>query len=72
MTPTSMVCSESSSKRFYSGKDLPQETRKISNKQTNLPLKGIIKRRRLKAIQSQQKKGRHKYQQINKMGTKTK
>ena len=42
-----MGCSKSSFKReFYSNKILPQETRKISNKQLNLPPKAIRERRR--------------------------
>ena len=37
-----MLCSKSSSKReVYSDINLPQETRKISNKQPNLPPKGL-------------------------------
>ena len=44
---------------------LTQQTRKISNKQSNLPLKRIRKRRTNK-IQSQQKEGNNK-DQISKM-----
>ena len=41
----SMRCSKSSSKReVYSNTTLPQKTRKISNKQSNLILKGTRKR----------------------------
>ena len=41
-----MSCSKSSSKReVYSDTDLPQETRKISNIQPKLLIKGIRKRR---------------------------
>ena len=42
-----MGCSKGSSKRkVYSNRGgLPQEARKISNEQPNLPPKGIIKRR---------------------------
>ena len=46
----SMGCSKSTSKRkVYSDTGLPQETWKISNKQPNLPPKGIRKRRTNKA-----------------------
>ena len=39
-----MGCSESSSKReVYSNTILPQETRKTSNRQPNLPLKQLEK-----------------------------
>ena len=42
-----MICSKSSSKReVYSNKFLPQETRKISNKQLNLIHNAIRERRR--------------------------
>ena len=41
-----MGCSKTSSKRkLYSNTILPQETRKISNKQPNLTPKGIRERR---------------------------
>ena len=44
-----MGCSKSSSKReVYSNTILPQETRKISNKQTNLTPKAIRERRKKK------------------------
>ena len=40
-----MRCSKSSSKReVYSNTTLPQKTRKISNKQSNIILKGTRKR----------------------------
>ena len=65
-TPKSMECSKSSSKReVYSNTGLPQETRKISNKQPNLPPKRIRKRRTNKG-QSQQKEGNNKDQRGNK------
>ena len=42
-----MGCSKSSSKReVYSNTILPQETRKISNKQSNLTPKGTRERKR--------------------------
>ena len=44
--PKPMGCSKSSSKReVYSYKSLPQETRKISSKQSNLTPKGTRERR---------------------------
>ena len=49
----------------YSNKILPQETRKISKKQSNLTPKGIRERRTNKT-QSQQKERNHKYQSRNK------
>ena len=50
-----MGCSKSSSKReVYSNIILPRETRKISNKQSNLTLKAI-RERRTKKPQSLQK-----------------
>ena len=46
MTQKSMGCSKSSSKRgVYSYTSLPQETRKVSNKQSNLTPKGTGERR---------------------------
>ena len=51
--------------RVYSDAGLPEEMRKISNKQPNLPPKGIRKRRTNKA-QSQQKEGNSKDQTGNK------
>ena len=43
--PKLMECSKSSSKKeVYSNTILPQETRKISNKQSNLTPKGTIER----------------------------
>ena len=51
--PQSMVYSRRSSKRkVYSGTSLPQETRKISNKQSNPTLK-TTRERRTKKTQSQ-------------------
>ena len=47
--PKSMGCSKSSSKReVYSNRILPQETRNISNKQTNLTPKAVSERRATK------------------------
>ena len=44
--PTTVGCSKSSFKReFYSNAILPQETRKISNKQSNLTPKATRERR---------------------------
>ena len=44
--PKAMGCSKSSSKReVYSNTSLPQETRNISNKQSNLTPKGTRERR---------------------------
>ena len=61
-----MGLSKSSSKReVHSDTGLPQETRKILNKQPNLPPKSIRKRRTNKT-QSQQKEGNNKYQRGNK------
>ena len=61
-----MGCSKSCSKReVYSNIGLSQERRKISNKQPNLPSKGILKRRTSKA-QSQQKEGNNKDHRGNK------
>ena len=48
--PKSMKCNKRTSEReVYSDTGLPQETWKISNKQPNLPPKGIRKRRTNKA-----------------------
>ena len=56
-----MGCSKSSSKReVYSYTSLPQETRKISNKQSNLTPKGT--RERTNKTQSQQKERNRKDQ----------
>ena len=61
-----MGYSKSSSKReVYSNIGLPQEIRKISNKQPSLPRKGLRKRRTNKA-QSQQTEGNNKDQRRNK------
>jgi len=57
-----MACSKavlSSMKEVYSCTGLFQETRKLSNKEYNLPSKKIRKRRKHKA-QSQQKDGNNK------------
>ena len=57
---------EASSKReVYSNTILPQETRKISNKQPNLTPKAITQRR-TKSLQSEQKERNHKDQIGNK------
>ena len=57
---------KSTSKReYHSDKGLPQETRKISNKQPNLSPKRIGKRRTNKT-QSQQKEGNNIDQRGNK------
>ena len=65
-TPKSMGCSKSSSKReVYSDTGLSQKTRKISNKQLNLPPKRI--RKRTNKAQSQQKEGNNKDQRGNKL-----
>ena len=54
----------SNSKReVYRETGLPQETRKISKKQPNIPPKGI---RRTNKAQSQQKEGNNKDQRGNK------
>ena len=46
-----MGCSKSSSKReFYSNTILPQETRKISDKQPNLTLKQLEKEEQKKTL----------------------
>ena len=51
--PKSMECSKSSSKReVYSNMSLPQETRKISNKQPNLTPKTTRKRKKKKKNQN--------------------
>ena len=61
-----MGCSKSSSKReIQSNTSLPQETRKISNKQSNLTPKGTRERRTNKT-QSQQKERNQKDQSRNK------
>ena len=61
-----MGCSKSSSKRdVYSNTILPKETRKIWNKQPNLPPERIRKIRTNKA-QSQKKEGNNKDQGGNK------
>ena len=61
----SIGCSKSSSKReVCSNKGLPQEPRKISNKQPTLPYKRISKR--TNKAQSQQKEGNNRYESGNK------
>ena len=60
-----MRCNKSSPTReVYSNTGLPQQTRKISNKQPNLPSTGIRKRRTHKT-QSQQNEGNDKDQRGN-------
>jgi len=64
--PKPMECSKSSSKReIYSNTHLPQEIRKTSDKQLNLPHEGIRKRR-INKSQSLKKEGNHKHQRRNK------
>ena len=64
--PKHMGCSKRSSKReVYSNSISPQETRKISNKQSNLTPKGTRERRTNKT-QSWQKERNHKDQSRNK------
>ena len=61
-----MECDKSTSKReAYSGTSLPQETRKILNKQSNFIPKGTRERRTNKT-QRQQKEGNNKDQSGNK------
>ena len=55
-------CSKSVSKReIYSNTGLPQETRKISNKQSNLVPKGAKKKEQQNQTKNQQKEGNNKY-----------
>ena len=55
----SMGCSKSSPKReFHSDKGLPQKTRKISNKQPNLPPKINRGNKQTNKTKNQQKKGK--------------
>ena len=64
-----MGCSKSSSKtEIYSNTILPQETRKILNKQHNLTPKATRERRTNKT-QSQQKERNHKDQRRSKRET---
>ena len=64
-----MRCSKSSSKReVYSNTSLPQETRKISNKQSNLTPQGTGKRRTNEA-QSWWKEGTKIRAEINEIKT---
>ena len=69
----SMGCSKSSSKReVHSNTRLPQETRKISNKQPNL-LSKIIRKRRTKKTQSRRRKEMIKIrEEVNKKEEKNK
>ena len=63
--PKPVGCSKSSSKReVYSGTILPQETRKISNRQTNFTPKTTGKRRT--PHPNQKKEINHKDQSRNK------
>ena len=55
----------SSKKEFYSNTSLPQETRKISNKQPNLTPEATRERRTNKTL-SQQQERNHKDQSRNK------
>ena len=58
-----MGCRKSSSKKeIHSNTDIPQETRKISNKEPNSPPKRIRKKRTNKT-QGQQKEGNNKDQE---------
>ena len=68
-----MGCSKSSSKReVHSNTRLPQETRKISNKQPNL-LSKIIRKRRTKKTQSRRRKQMIKIrEEVNKKEEKNK
>ena len=64
-----MVCSKNSSKReFYSNTNLPQETRKISNKQPNFTPKTT--REKINKTQSKQKERNPNNQSRNKLDTK--
>ena len=64
--PKPIGCNKSSSKReVYSNAISPQETRKISNKQSNPTLK-TTRERRTKKMQSQLKERNHKDQSRNK------
>ena len=66
-----MVCSKSSSKwEVYSDTGLPQEKRKISNKQPNLPSKGIRKKEQTKPKFSLMKEIIKKRENISKIETK--
>ena len=60
-----MGCSKSRSKReVYNDAGLPQEKRKISNKQPNISPEGI--RKRTNKAQSPQNEGNNKYRRGNK------
>ena len=64
--PKSMGCSKSNSKReVQSNAGLPQETRKITNKEHNLSSKGIRKRKTNNS-RSQEKEGNNKDHRENK------
>ena len=66
-----MGCSKSCSKReVYSNTILPQETRKISNKQSNLTPKAIRERRTKKPKASRRKKIIKTRAEINEIETK--
>ena len=58
-------CKSSSKREVYSNSISPQETRKISNKQSNPTLK-TTRERRIKKTQSQWKGRNHKDQSRNK------
>ena len=63
MTHKPMGCSKNSSKKEVSNTTSPQETRKISNKQSNLIPKATRERR--KKTQSQLEERNHKDQSRN-------
>ena len=66
-----MRCSKNSSKReVYSNKSLPQETRKISNKQSNLTPKGLDKEEQTKPKVSRRKEIIKSRAEINEIETK--
>ena len=66
-----MGCSKSSSKReVYSNTSLPQETRKISNKQSNHRLKGLEKEEQTKPSVSRRKEIIKIRAEINEIETK--
>ena len=55
----SMGCSKSSSKReVYSSTGLPQETRKLSNKQSNLTLKELEKEETMNKVSRRKEKNK--------------
>ena len=54
-----MGCSKSSSKReVYSSTGLPQETRKLSNKQSNLTLKELEKEETMNKVSRRKEKNK--------------